>query len=254
MSTYHSGMPALPIVNFAEHAVAEHAVAAHAVAEHAGEKHVLAAHADEQPAAAAAAHAALAAALQSAGACLLHGFPDAAATLALREAALDLRRLGALAPAATGRGADRAFDPRVRGDSTLWLDDPRSGDAAAAHLQALDALRTPLNRALFLGLRSVEAHFAIYPPGSGYARHRDRFRGAGVHDRDSARVVSLVSYLNEDWAAGDGGALRLYTGQGSVDILPRGGTTVCFLSELEHEVLPARRERISIAAWFRRDG
>lgn len=28
--------------------------------------------------------------------------------------------------------------------------------------------------------------------------------------------------------------------------------SLCFLSELEHEVLPAKRERLSIAAWLRR--
>ena len=36
-------------------------------------------------------------------------------------------------------------------------------------------------------------------------------------------------------------------------LVPAFATSVCFLSELEHEVLPAGRERYSIAAWFRRD-
>jgi SM-20-related protein len=39
----------------------------------------------------------------------------------------------------------------------------------------------------------------------------------------------------------------------SHDILPLGGRLVLFLSDLiEHEVLPARRERYSITGWFRR--
>ena len=39
----------------------------------------------------------------------------------------------------------------------------------------------------------------------------------------------------------------------SFDVLPRGGTLVVFLSDrFPHEVLPARRERLSLAGWFRR--
>ena len=66
-------------------------------------------------------------------------------------------------------------------------------------------------------------------------------------------MLSLVAYLNDDWSVADGGALRLHLDDGAVDIAPLGGTAVCFRSELEHEVLPATRERLSIAAWFRRN-
>ncbi len=190
---------------------------------------------------------ALAEALRGRGACRLAEWPEPALRQALRD---DLRRLqgeGALSPAAVGRNDGRSLRDDIRADRTRWLDDPHCGPAARMFLDRLDALRVALNRRLFLGLDEVEAHYAAYPPGGGYARHRDRFR-----DSD-ARVVSLVTYLNEDWDAGDGGALRLYFDDagGSVDIAPTRGS-VCFLSELEHEVLPARRERLSIAAWFRR--
>jgi SM-20-related protein len=193
---------------------------------------------------------ALADALQGCGACRLAGWPEPALREALRD---DLRRLqaeGALAQAAIGRNDGRSLRDDIRADRTRWLDDPRCGPAAGVFLERLDALRIALNRRLFLGLDEVEAHYAAYPPGGGYARHRDRFR-----DSD-ARVVSLVTYLNEDWEADDGGALRLHFeedggGETCIDIAPTRGS-VCFLSELEHEVLPARRERLSIAAWFRR--
>lgn len=191
---------------------------------------------------------ALAEALRGRGACRLAEWPEPALREALRD---DLRRLqaeGALAPAAVGRNDGRSLRGDIRADRTRWLDDPRCGPAAGVFLEGLDALRIALNRRLFLGLDEVEAHYAAYPPGGGYARHRDRFR-----DSD-ARVVSLVTYLNEDWDAGDGGALRLYLddeGGDGVEVAPTRGS-VCFLSELEHEVLPARRERLSIAAWFRR--
>ena len=68
------------------------------------------------------------------------------------------------------------------------------------------------------------------------------------------RAISTALYLNDGWHADDGGQLRLYTGGGaSVDVLPQGGRLVAFQSDrFEHEVLPARRERMSFTGWFRR--
>lgn len=189
----------------------------------------------------------LADALRDHGACWIADWPPPALRDALRD---DLRRLqadGGLAPAAVGRAAGRARREDIRADSTCWLDDPRCGEPARRFLADLGEVRTQLNRQLFLGLRSVEAHYAAYPPGGGYARHRDRFR-----DSD-ARRVSWVTYLNADWSDEDGGALRLWREDGTTVDLPPVGGSVCFLSELEHEVLPARRERLSIACWMRRD-
>ena len=198
-------------------------------------------------------HQALASALSGTGACLLVGLPSPSASAALHADVRRLRDSGQLQPAAVGRAGDRRIREEIRGDLTLWLDDPRCSGAAIAHLQHLDALRTELNRRLFLGLHSAEAHYAAYPAGARYARHRDRFRDAPPAG-GAERVVSLVSYLNPDWKSSDGGALRLHMAEGTIDVLPQEHTTVCFLSELEHEVLPARRERLSIAAWFRRNG
>lgn len=166
--------------------------------------------------------------------------------LAVRDEARRLAGSAALKPAATGRG-DGKQTGVVRGDMTRWLDDAACGPASARFLALLDQLRRDLNRELMLGLHEVEAHYALYPPGAGYARHRDRFRD------DDARVVSLVCYLNDDWPDEAGGQLRLHLPDGTRDIAPRMGTTALFLSdEVEHEVMPATRERLSIAAWFRR--
>jgi SM-20-related protein len=68
-----------------------------------------------------------------------------------------------------------------------------------------------------------------------------------------------VLYLNRNWGEEDGGQLRLYTDpldQGRYrEIPPLGGSLVTFLSaRFLHEVLPARRERISITGWFKRRG
>ncbi len=171
-------------------------------------------------------------------------FTDALCLALLAEAS-EHQAQGRLRAAATGRADGRQF-AGLRGDATLWLDDPACGPAARELLDALDGLRQDLNRRLLLGLDSVEAHFAHYPPGAGYARHRDRFRS------DDARVLSLVLYLNPDWPDAAGGQLRLHLPEGAVDIAPRLGTVAIFLSaEVEHEVLPATQPRYSIAAWFR---
>lgn len=189
---------------------------------------------------------AIADALCNGGACVIDGlFADLADDLAAEARSLQQR--DALQSARIGRGASRQGDASVRGDSTLWLDDPAC-IAGPRLLQRLDTLADGLRESLRLPIRSVEAHYAHYPVGASYARHRDRFRDSG------SRLVSWVGYLNRDWRAEDGGELRIHFDDGSrEDVLPMFGTSVCFLSELEHEVLPARRDRYSIAAWFRRD-
>jgi SM-20-related protein len=165
---------------------------------------------------------------------------------ALREEAIALQSGGALHAAGTGRGAGRQ-EGALRGDATAWVDAASCGPATAAWLAAMDSLRIALNRRLLLGMEELEAHFACYPPGAGYARHRDRFAD------DDARVLSLVCYLNPGWPADAGGALRLHLPEGVRDVPPTQGTLVLFLSsDIEHEVLPAARERWSLAGWFRR--
>lgn len=189
--------------------------------------------------------AALAEALEEHGACLLLGFPSPSGTSGLRVELRRLQAIDALRPAEVGHGRSHHLRIAIRGDDTRWMD-ADSGVAAIAYLSALRSLRVAMNRRLFLGLEEEEAHFACYPTGASYHRHRDQFQ-----DSD-ARVLSMVSYLNEDWLPGHGGALRLYLPQGTVDLFPRAGTSVVFLSGIEHEVLPATRERLSIAAWLRK--
>jgi SM-20-related protein len=155
------------------------------------------------------------------------------------------RHQATLKNAGTGQGADFRANS-VRGDRIRWLDGINGEPAEQALGQQLEALRQSLNRTLFLNLVDVEAHVAVYAPGQGYARHRDRFR------QDDRRQVSLVVYLNDDWTPDQGGALRLHVTKGPVDCFPQAGHAVAFLSgEIEHEVLPATRDRWSVAAWFR---
>lgn len=155
---------------------------------------------------------------------------------------------GALAPAAVGRGAGQEIREGVRGDRIQWLE-PGQSAACDAYLAYMDALRGALNQSLYLGLADFESHFAAYPPGAFYERHLDRFRD------DDRRTVSAVYYLNDDWHAEDGGALRLYLDDATLDVSPEAGCLVLFLSDrLPHEVLPTRRERLSLTGWFRRRG
>lgn len=193
----------------------------------------------------------LADALREHGVCWIAGWPDAALHDALREDLLRLQSGSDLIPAAVGRRDGRTLRNDIRADTTCWLDNPRCGDAAGTLLARFDAIRTILNRTLFLGLTSCEAHYAAYPSGGGYARHRDCFRDSVSSIGSTARVVSWVTYLNPEWGADDGGALRIFLDDDIIELPPSGGS-ICFMSELEHEVLPSSRERFSIAGWFRR--
>lgn len=183
-----------------------------------------------------------------------HGWcvePDFLTAYDIAALAADARRrddAGLLRAAGVGRGAKRIESTGTRGDRIAWLDDDDPEPALHSVRAALESLRCALNASLFLGLASFEAHYALYPAGAFYRRHRDRFRD------DDARVISCVLYLNENWKSGDGGELRVHLPDGAWrDILPSGGTLVAFVSErFEHEVLPARRERLALTGWFRR--
>jgi len=158
---------------------------------------------------------------------------------------------GEFRQAGVGRGENFEIKPEIRNDRVKWLEPGNEAPAQQVYLQQLETLRQVLNRDLYLGLFEFEGHMAVYPPGSFYARHLDQFRGIGL------RTVSVILYLNEDWHAEDGGQLRFYTVPGDqeqyLDILPLGGQLVVFMSaEFLHEVLPARRERMSVTGWFKR--
>lgn len=171
---------------------------------------------------------------------------------ALAQEARDGWQEGEFHRAGVGRGAEER--PEIRGDHVAWLDPENLTPAQRAYWDFVDQLRQECNRSLFLGLADFEAHFAVYPPGAFYRRHRDRFQAEG------RRVLSCLLYLNFDWLASDGGALRLYLEDEEhqevpLDILPEAGTFVIFRSDtLEHEVLETHRERLSLTGWLRRSG
>jgi len=168
-------------------------------------------------------------------------------TLALATECRMLAATGTLQAAAVGRGVAQAVQSDIRGDRILWL---KAGQSAACdrYLLIMETLRVALNRELYLGLEEYESHFAFYAPGASYLKHLDRFRD------DDCRMVSVVIYLNPNWLPEQGGALRLHPhGECAQDIAPLGSRLVLFLSaDIVHEVLPATRDRMSLAGWFRR--
>jgi len=154
----------------------------------------------------------------------------------------DFRRAG------IGRDQEHQLDRHVRSDEIRWLAPEQPEEAA--YLQWMEALRLGINRRLMMGLFDYECHFARYPEGAFYRRHLDAFQGR------TNRVLSTVYYLNRDWHTDNGGELLIYADDRATvpveRVAPEWGTLVVFLSDrFPHEVLPARRERLSVTGWFR---
>jgi SM-20-related protein len=183
-------------------------------------------------------------ALAGNGWCVVSNFLSQTQTQALSTECMTMHDAQLLTPARVG--ADHAAT-LLRGDRTRWFLPEALSTPQQAFANRIEALRIALNRDLFLGLVDSESHYAVYRPGAGYARHLDCLRN------NDSRVISAVFYLNEAWQDAEGGALRLYLGDQSYhDVFPRAGTLLLFLSaQFEHEVLPATRDRMSIACWMR---
>lgn len=134
----------------------------------------------------------------------------------------------------------------IRSDHILWINE--NLEYAQQHIQALNALAQEFNRAFYSGIQDVEAHFACYNAGEYYALHRDNPQGK------NGRVISAVYYLHEDWQADWGGELRLQDKHDQWHIVqPKPNRIALFQSDLLHEVLKAKHQRLSITAWLRND-
>lgn len=153
--------------------------------------------------------------------------------------------------AGIGKGESFAIQPEIRSDKVLWMDESLLTPLQEVYWDKMEKLRTAINQRCYLGLKSFEAHFAMYPQGSFYLRHLDQFQSV------SYRIVSVVLYLNDTWDESDGGELRMYYTRPDgiedfLDFFPVGGRVVVFLSgEVPHEVLPTNKERISITGWMK---
>ena len=133
---------------------------------------------------------------------------------------------------------------QIRSDRILWLDEDLP--LAQQHVKTLKQLAQQINRTFFTGIREVEAHFACYNAGEFYALHRDN------PQQKNDRVFSAVYYLHTEWQTEWGGQLRLQDTRGRWHNLePASNRLVIFQSDLLHEVLETKRQRLSITAWLR---
>lgn len=147
--------------------------------------------------------------------------------------------------AGIGKNHGLQINEAIRGDYIHWLDKSTASLPAKVYLDRLQELIGYINRTLFLSLKDYEVHMTIYPIGSFYKRHLDQFK------KDDHRKLSVICYLNNDWTAAHGGDLRMYLPGETLDFLPIAGRLVCFRSDqIEHEVLPATRERLSLTGWI----
>ncbi len=147
--------------------------------------------------------------------------------------------------AGVGKSQEKQINEAIRGDYIQWIDKATAQPPVQAYLDKLTELISFVNQCLFLSLKDYEVHMTIYPAGSFYKRHLDQFK------KDDHRKLSLICYLNENWKEEEGGQLRIYQQQKHFDILPVAGRLVCFRSDqLEHEVLPATRARLSLTGWI----
>jgi len=126
-------------------------------------------------------------------------------------------------------------------DSAPWraeLDNPHSGALATFEGRVRNHNQG----------RAVGAlHYACYQEGSFYRKHVDSF----VNDK--SRQYSLIVYLNPDWTEADGGQLKLYIEDETVEILPESGRAVCFPSHLiPHEVANSHKRRLSLTGWLKK--
>jgi SM-20-related protein len=156
-----------------------------------------------------------------------------------RDGVVNFRKAG------IGKESQLQVNESIRGDYIRWIDKNEALPPAKVYMDRLQGLCEYLNQSLFLSLKDYEIHFTIYPAGSFYKRHLDQFK------KDDHRKLSVICYLNKGWEEQHGGQLRMHLSDKPTDVLPFSGRLVCFRSDqIEHEVLPATKERLSLTGWM----
>ncbi len=179
------------------------------------------------------------------GLAVMDGFLNADEVLSIANLGEFKNGLLRFRKAGIGKQEEKQINESIRGDYIEWIDRAAAAPQLKIYLERLSQLMTFLNQSLFLSLKDIEVHRTIYPEGSFYKRHLDQFK------KDDHRKLSAICYLNTDWKESEGGQLRVYFPEGPKDFFPIAGRLVCFRSDLlEHEVLPATRERLSITGWM----
>ena len=160
----------------------------------------------------------------------------------------------------TLQSSTRRLDTSVRKSRQCAILPPPPNHAGSVETRAeliavVNALRDELQRSSLLALPqlepfSTELNYLLYPKGGHYMRHLDtpyedggwqrrgrRATEGGSFSGDATRrAISFILYLNQDWNAADGGALRIFPAhefdygmaqprlaQHVEDVLPNGG-------------------------------
>ena len=151
-----------------------------------------------------------------------------------------------LQAAGTGNNATAGYDAAFRGDHIYWLDRSHNDIHENSFFDLMDRFVKYLNETCYTGISSYEFHYTLYEKGTFYKKHMDRFRD------DDSRKFSMIMYLNAAWEEKDGGQLCIHHAGRIQTIAPTSGKIVFFKSnEMEHEVLPANKARMSITGWLR---
>jgi Rps23 Pro-64 3,4-dihydroxylase Tpa1-like proline 4-hydroxylase len=148
-----------------------------------------------------------------------------------------------------GVGNETVMDTKqqMRGDKIYWMDKSHDNAFEQQFLKQVESFIERLNSTCYTGINGYEFHYAVYGQGTGYKRHKDQFKN------DSNRKYSLINYLNNNWLEADGGQLLVYQNDDVQKIQPQAQTAVFFKSdEMEHEVVKANRNRMSITGWLKR--
>jgi SM-20-related protein len=165
----------------------------------------------------------------------------------LAQNILTLQAKALLQEAGIGNDNKLQRNAKIRRDTIYWLDKKHNDPHENAFFEIMDAFVLYLNESCFAGITSYEFHYALYESGDFYKKHLDQFQD------NSSRQFSMISYLNPNWEAKDGGELYIHQLDSNQSISPTEGKTVFFKSnELEHEVLVTNERRMSVTGWLKR--
>lgn len=164
----------------------------------------------------------------------------------LQQNILQLQTDDLMTAAGIGNDAVKDTSQQMRTDQIYWLDKKHGNQFENDFLQHAEDFISYLNETCYAGINDYEFHYAVYPEGSFYKRHKDQFKN------NDQRKFSLITYLNEDWQSADGGQLQVYQNNSTQQVQPHSQTAVFFKSdETEHEVIKANRSRMSISGWLK---
>lgn len=166
----------------------------------------------------------------------------------LKQNLYSLNNQSLLKEAGTGNSEAVAYDSAVRSDSIYWLDKMNNNAIENEFFKHIEDFIRYLNQSCYTGITGYEFHYSLYEKGDFYLKHLDQFQN------NSSRKFSMISYLNSDWQAADGGELMIHQEENNQKISPTQGKTVFFKSdELLHEVLLTNTTRMSITGWLKCD-